>query len=188
MAEQETRRPFSKSDALRLFELLERLYQGRKAQRDNVSVAVWREVLKLWSYETVRDAVIRRSRENRFFPDPSEVAEYCGPHEFDADGRSEADRIRGDRERLERSARDDLERMYRIVTEMGAEEKKRWVTVTVEMTFIEDEEKCTKERMEQRLRGWGRAEAVRVIDLTTEEVEADGQDERPLQDAVLHGV
>ena len=174
MAEQETRRPFSSQDVLRLFDLLERLYQGKKAPRDKVSVAVWREVLKPWSYGTVRDAVIRRARDNRFFPDPSEIAEYCGPAPMIP--------------KADTSFVDDMERMIRAIAEMEKGETRKRVTVTVEMTFVKNEKDCTKERMEQLLRGYGNAKAVRVIDLTTEEAEADGQGERPLQNAVLHGV
>ncbi len=65
-----------KEEVTKLFDLLEQLYQGKKKSRDEVTVAIWNEVLKPWSYEQIRDAVIRRAREKRFMPDPSEIAEY----------------------------------------------------------------------------------------------------------------
>ena len=65
-----------RNDVPRLFDLLEQLYQGKRRPRDEVTVAIWAEVLKPWPYEQVRDAVVRRARENRFFPDPSEIVEY----------------------------------------------------------------------------------------------------------------
>ena len=64
------------NDVEKLFSLLEHLYQGKKKSRDKVTVAIWHEVFKPWSYEQVRDAVIRRSREKKFMPDQSEIAEY----------------------------------------------------------------------------------------------------------------
>lgn len=68
-----------RSDVPRLFDLLEQLYQGKRKPRDEVTVAIWAEVLKPWPYEQVRDAAIKRARENRFFPDPSELAEFLSP-------------------------------------------------------------------------------------------------------------
>lgn len=65
-----------RQDVCRLFDLLEQLYQGKKKPRDKVTLAIWAEVLKPWSYEQVRSAVVQRARENRFFPDPSELAAY----------------------------------------------------------------------------------------------------------------
>lgn len=70
-------------DAGRLFQLLEQLYQGKKKPRDEVTAAIWAEVLKPWSYEQVRDAAIRRARENRYMPDPSELAAYLPRAETD---------------------------------------------------------------------------------------------------------
>ena len=43
-----------------------------------MTVAIWTEVLKPWSYEQVRTAVVQKARENRFFPDPSEIVAYAG--------------------------------------------------------------------------------------------------------------
>lgn len=60
----------------KLLDLLERLYQGKRRPRDEVTAAIWVEVLKPWDYEQVRDAAILRARESRYFPDPSELAEY----------------------------------------------------------------------------------------------------------------
>lgn len=58
------------NDVEKLFSLLEHLYQGKKKSRDKVTVAIWHEVFKPWSYEQVRDAVIRRSREKKFHAGP----------------------------------------------------------------------------------------------------------------------
>lgn len=66
----------NRQDVCRLFDLLEQLYQGKKKPRDKVTLAIWAEVLKPWSYEQVRSAVVQRARENRYFPDPSELAAY----------------------------------------------------------------------------------------------------------------
>lgn len=63
-------------DVLKLFNLLETLYAGSKRSRDKVTLAVWDQVLKPWTYAQVREAAIRRARVNRYFPDPSELAEY----------------------------------------------------------------------------------------------------------------
>lgn len=68
-----------REDVNRLFDLLEQLYQGKKRPRDKVTVAIWTAVLEPWSYAQVRDGVIRRARENRYFPDPSEIVEYLPP-------------------------------------------------------------------------------------------------------------
>jgi len=65
-----------KNDVIKLFNLLETLYGGHKRPRDNATLSVWASVLKLWSYEEVREAAINRAREKRFFPDPSELVEY----------------------------------------------------------------------------------------------------------------
>lgn len=66
----------NRQDVGRLFDLLEQLYQGKRKPRDNVTLAIWAEVLKPWSYEQVRGAAICRARENRYFPDPSELTAY----------------------------------------------------------------------------------------------------------------
>lgn len=64
-----------KTEVPRLFDLLEQLYQGKKKPRDNVTISIWAQVLKPWTYEQVRAAAVRRARTNRYFPDPSELAE-----------------------------------------------------------------------------------------------------------------
>ena len=69
----------TKEDVCRTFDLLEQIYQGKKKPRDNVTLAIWAEILKPWSYAQVRSAVVQRARENRFFPDPSELAAYLPP-------------------------------------------------------------------------------------------------------------
>ena len=66
----------NRQDVCRLFDLLEQLYQGKRKSRDNVTLAIWAEVLKPWSYEQVRGAAICRARESRYFPDPSELTAY----------------------------------------------------------------------------------------------------------------
>ena len=69
----------TRQDVCKLFDLLDQLYQGKQKQRDRVTLAIWAEVLKPWSYEQVRDAAVQRARENRFSPDPSELAAYLPP-------------------------------------------------------------------------------------------------------------
>lgn len=68
-----------REDVNRLFDLLEKLYQGKKRPRDKVTVAIWAAVLEPWSYPQVRDGVIRRARENTYYPDPSEIVKYLPP-------------------------------------------------------------------------------------------------------------
>ena len=64
------------NDVQKLFDLLEQLYHGQKRSRDYVTLSIWETILKPWSYPEVRDAVIKRARVNRHFPDPSEIAEF----------------------------------------------------------------------------------------------------------------
>lgn len=70
-----------RQDVPKLFDLLEQLYQKKKP-RDEVTIAIWAEVLKPWSYEQVRAAVIERARKNCYFPNPSEIAEYLPKRNF----------------------------------------------------------------------------------------------------------
>lgn len=63
-----------RKDVDRLFQLLGRLYGDRV--HDSVTTAIWHEVFKPWTYAQVRDAVIQRARENRYYPDPSEITAY----------------------------------------------------------------------------------------------------------------
>ena len=76
----------TKQDVCKLFDLLDQLYQGKQKPRDRVTLAIWAEVLKPWSYEQVRDATVQRARENRFSPDPSELAAYLPPLEQEGRG------------------------------------------------------------------------------------------------------
>lgn len=69
----------TKQDVHKLFDLLEHLYQGKKQIRDDVTVAIWAKVFEPWSYPQVRQAVIERARINRYYPDPSEIAEFLPP-------------------------------------------------------------------------------------------------------------
>ena len=39
----------TKEDVCRTFDLLEQIYQGKKKPRDNVTLAIWAEILKPWS-------------------------------------------------------------------------------------------------------------------------------------------
>ena len=64
----------TKNDVLKLFDLLEQLYHGHRRPRDDTTLSIWSTVLKPWNYTEVRDAVIKRARTNRHFPDPSELA------------------------------------------------------------------------------------------------------------------
>lgn len=57
----------------KLFDLLKDLH-GKDKPRDKRTVAIWATVLEPWSYPQVRSAAIERSRENHYFPDPSELA------------------------------------------------------------------------------------------------------------------
>ena len=65
-----------RNEVSKLFSLLRQLYARFDKQPDRVTSAIWAEILKPWSYEQVRDAVIRRARENQYCPDPSEIVEY----------------------------------------------------------------------------------------------------------------
>ena len=65
-----------RNEVPKLFALLRQLYARFDKQPDRVTSAIWAEILKPWSYEQVRDAVIRRARENQYCPDPSEIVEY----------------------------------------------------------------------------------------------------------------
>ena len=69
----------TKKDVLKLFDLLEQLYYGHRRPRDDTTLSIWSTVLKPWNYSEVRDAVIKRARTNRHFPDPSEIAELLPP-------------------------------------------------------------------------------------------------------------
>lgn len=70
-----------RNEVPKLFSLLRQLYARFDKQPDRVTSAIWAEILKPWSYEQVRDAVIRRARENQYCPDPSEIVEYLPPVE-----------------------------------------------------------------------------------------------------------
>lgn len=74
----------TRSDTLKLFELLEQLYPKRSPARDMVTVAIWTEVFKPWTYAQVRDAVIRRARCSNFCPQPAELAVYLPAQEGDS--------------------------------------------------------------------------------------------------------
>lgn len=69
----------TKNEVPNLFNLLERLYNGHSRPRDNVTLTLWATVLEPWSYDEVRNVVIQRARENRHFPDPSELATLLPP-------------------------------------------------------------------------------------------------------------
>lgn len=77
----------TRQEVHRLFDLLGNLYQGNRRSRDDVTVAIWAEVLKPWSYEQVRTAVVERARVNRYYPDPSEIAEFLPKTEEPASDR-----------------------------------------------------------------------------------------------------
>lgn len=66
----------TKEDVYKLFSLLDQLYQGKRKPRDEVTAAIWAKVLEPWSYAQVREAAIQRARTSRYFPDPSELAQY----------------------------------------------------------------------------------------------------------------
>ncbi len=66
-------------EVFRLFDLLDKLYSRKKISRDEITVAIWHQVLKPWTYHQVREAVLVRSRENQYLPDPSELGAYLPP-------------------------------------------------------------------------------------------------------------
>lgn len=59
----------------KLFALLRELY-GKDKRGDRTAAAIWGAVLEPWDYKQVRAAALERARENRYYPDPSELAEY----------------------------------------------------------------------------------------------------------------
>lgn len=59
----------------KLFDLLRDLH-GKDKPRDGRTVAIWTAVLEPWDYAQVRTAAVERARENRYSPDPGELAEY----------------------------------------------------------------------------------------------------------------
>ncbi len=64
----------SDSEVNKLLNLLRELH-GKDKPRDRGTIAVWAAVLEPWDYRQVRSAAIERARENRFYPDPGELAE-----------------------------------------------------------------------------------------------------------------
>lgn len=62
----------------KLFDLLAELH-GKNKPRDRRTVAIWATVLEPWSYPQVRDAAVKRSRGNRYYPDPAELAGLLPP-------------------------------------------------------------------------------------------------------------
>ena len=64
-----------KQDTRRLFSLIETIYPNARQQpRTPADLEAWTLVLKPWAYEDVKQAVIVRARENRFYPDVYELA------------------------------------------------------------------------------------------------------------------
>lgn len=64
-----------KQDTRRLFSLIETIYPNAKQQpRTAADLEAWTLVLAPWDYEDVKQAVIVRARENRFYPDVYELA------------------------------------------------------------------------------------------------------------------
>lgn len=64
-----------KKDTQRLFNLIETIYPNARQQpRTPADLEAWTLVLKPWAYEDVKQAVIVRARENRFYPDVYELA------------------------------------------------------------------------------------------------------------------
>ena len=69
----------NRQDVQKLFNLIETIYPCAKKSRDPATLEAWSLVLGPWSYETVKQAVIERARENRFPPDPSELPPFLPP-------------------------------------------------------------------------------------------------------------
>lgn len=65
----------TRAEINKLFDLLRDLH-GKDKPRDERTVAIWSAVLEPWDYRQVRTAAVERARENRFPPDPGELAEY----------------------------------------------------------------------------------------------------------------
>ena len=66
-----------KQDTLRLFSLIETIYPNAKQQpRTPADLEAWTLVLEPWVYEDVKQAVIVRARENRFYPDVYELVPF----------------------------------------------------------------------------------------------------------------
>lgn len=66
-----------KQDTRRLFSLIETIYPNAKQQpRTPVDLEAWTLVLAPWDYEDVKQAVIVRARENRFYPDVYELVPF----------------------------------------------------------------------------------------------------------------
>lgn len=64
-----------KKDTQRLFNLIETIYPNARQQpRTPADLEAWTLVLEPWAYEDVKQAVIARARENRFYPDVYELA------------------------------------------------------------------------------------------------------------------
>lgn len=59
----------------KLFDLLKELH-GKDKPRDKRTIAIWSTVLEPWTYQQVRMAVVERSRENRYYPDPAEITAF----------------------------------------------------------------------------------------------------------------
>lgn len=66
-----------KQDTRRLFSLIETIYPNAKQQsRTAADLEAWALVLAPWDYEDVKQAVIVRARENRFYPDVYELVPF----------------------------------------------------------------------------------------------------------------
>ena len=66
-----------KQDTRRLFSLIETIYPNAKQQsRTAADLEAWTLVLVPWDYEDVKQAVIVRARENRFYPDVYELVPF----------------------------------------------------------------------------------------------------------------
>ena len=66
-----------KQDPRRLFSLIETIYPNAKQQsRTAADLEAWTLVLAPWDYEDVKQAVIVRARENRFYPDVYELVPF----------------------------------------------------------------------------------------------------------------
>lgn len=59
----------------KLFALLRELH-GKEKRGDTRAAAIWGAVLEPWDYPQVRSAALERARQNRYYPDPAELAEY----------------------------------------------------------------------------------------------------------------
>jgi len=67
----------TREETIKLFDLLDQLYQSRRKPRTETVLSIWEHALKPWSYSQVRRAVLDRVQAgNPYSPDPAELVAY----------------------------------------------------------------------------------------------------------------